>query len=69
MDSQWEFAVWHREPKPGVLWPLEGWKVYVYLWLVYDDTWQKLTQCHKAIILQLKTQKKNVNQVINFINK
>ena len=38
---------------------LDGWDgVYVYLWLVHGDIWQKLTQCCKEIILQLKTQKK-----------
>ena len=40
-----------------------GWEVgrrfyrvgtYVYLWLIYVDVWQKLTQYCKAIILQLK---------------
>ena len=23
-DSRWEFAVWHREPKSGALWPRRG---------------------------------------------
>ena len=27
---------------------------YVYLWLIYADVQQKLTQYYKAIILQLK---------------
>ena len=24
IDSQWEFAVWHREPKAGALWQPRG---------------------------------------------
>ena len=60
LDSQWEFAIWCRELKPG-LWPT--WGVgerfkregpYVYLWLVHIDVWQKPTQYCKAIILQFK---------------
>ena len=44
-----------------------GWKVgrkfkrektYVYLWLIHVDMWQKATQYGKAIILQLKINKK-----------
>ena len=37
---------------------VEGWLkregTYIYLWLVYVDTWQKQTQLDKAIILQFK---------------
>ena len=45
---------------------LEGWdgrkmgrkfrreRMYVYLWLIHLDIWQKLTQYCEAIILQLK---------------
>ena len=44
-----------------------GWEVggkakrketYIYLWLIHVDTWQKPTQYCKAIILQLKINKK-----------
>ena len=28
--------------------------IYVYLWLIHVDVWQKLTQYCKVIILQLK---------------
>ena len=28
--------------------------MYVYLWLIHVDVWQKPTQCGKAIILPLK---------------
>ena len=44
-----------------------GWEVggrfkregtYVYLWLVHGDVWQKPSQYCKAIILQLKINKK-----------
>ena len=29
-------------------------RIYMYLWLIPVDVWQKLTQYYKAIILQLK---------------
>ena len=38
----------------------EGFKkegIYVYLWLIHVDIWQKPTKFCKAIILQLKTKK------------
>ena len=31
--------------------------IYVYLWLIHADVWQKPTQYRKAIILQLKIDK------------
>ena len=31
--------------------------LYVYLWLIHVDIWQKPTKFCKAIILQLKTKK------------
>ena len=31
--------------------------IYVYLWLIHVDVWQKPTQHCKAIILQLKINK------------
>ena len=44
---------------------LEGWggvggeleETCVYLWLIHADVWQKPTQYHKAIVLQLKINK------------
>ena len=33
----------------------------VCLWLIHVDVWQKPTQHRKAIILQLKTEKKQTN--------
>ena len=43
---------------------------YVCLWLIHVDTWQKLTQYCKAIILQLKVNKikakKKKNPTLNF---
>ena len=33
---------------------LVGGDIYVYLWLIPVDVWQKPTQYYKAIILQLK---------------
>ena len=29
-------------------------EIYVYLWPIHVDVWQKRTQYYKAIILQLK---------------
>ena len=37
---------------------MEG--MYVYLWLIYIDVWEKTTKFCKAIILQLKKKKKNL---------
>ena len=69
IDSQWEFAARWRDLKAGAQWQPRGvgwggkWEVggrfkregiYVYLWLIHVDVWQKLTQYCKAIILQLK---------------
>ena len=62
MDSQREFAVWLRKLKQGLCNNLEGWdgegdgmeRIYVYLWLIHIDIWQKTTKLCKAIILQLK---------------
>ena len=51
IDSQWEFAVWLRELKPGLCNNLKGWDgewswgkvqregAYVYLWLIHFDVW------------------------------
>ena len=33
--------------------------IYIYLWLIHLDVWQKLTQYCEAIVLQLK---KNQNK-------
>ena len=56
-----QFPVWHREPKDSALWQFrevgESFKradSYVYLWLIHVDVWQKLSQCCKAVIFQLK---------------
>ena len=50
--------------KPGLSDNLEGWDgvegrfkregIYIYLWLIHVDVWQKPTQYCEAIILQLK---------------
>jgi len=34
---------------------------YVYLWLIHVDVWQKPTQYCKAVIPQLKINKKNIS--------
>ena len=53
--------------KPGLSDNLEGWDgvegrfkregIYIYLWLIHVDVWQKPTQYCEAIILQLKINK------------
>ena len=68
VDSQWEFAVWHREPKASALWqPRVGWggrreagsgrggHVYTYGWfmLMYSRKHHNI-----VIILQLKIKQK-----------
>ena len=61
IDNQWEFAVWLMKLKQGLCNNLEGWdgegdgmeRIYVYLWLIHIDIWQKTTKLCKAIILQL----------------
>ena len=68
--NQWKFAVWLGESKPGLCNNLEGLEavgggrevqeqgdVYIYLWPIHVDGWQKPTQYCKAIILQLKINK------------
>ena len=37
-------------------------ETYVYLWLIHVDIWQKPAQYCKAIILQLKMNKKQMNK-------
>ena len=66
LDSQGEFAVWLRKLKPGRCINLEGWDgegdgreaqkegIYVYLWLIHVEVWQKTTKFCKAVILPLK---------------
>ena len=63
MDGQREFAVWLRKPKQGLCINLEGREVggsfkkegiYVYLWLIHVEVWQKTAKFCKAIILQQK---------------
>ena len=63
-DSQQEFAVLLRKLKQGLCINLEGWDeerdgrevqregIYVYLWLIHVEVWQKTTKFCKAIILQ-----------------
>ena len=56
IGSQWEFAVWLRELKLGLWDNLDRWDgvgggrevqeggdIYVYLWLIHVDVWQKPT--------------------------
>ena len=65
IDGQREFAVWLRELKQGLCINLEGWDgegrgrfkregIYVHLWLIHVEVWQKTTKFCKAILLQLK---------------
>ena len=60
-------CIQHRELNPVLCDNLEGWDgveerlrregIYVYLWLIHVDVWQKPTQHCKATILQLKINK------------
>ena len=65
IDSQREFAVWLRKLEQGLCINLEGWDgegdgreiqkergIYIYLWLIHVEVWQKTTKFCKAIILQ-----------------
>ena len=64
IEGQLEFAVWLRKLKQGLCINLEGWNgaeggrevqrdgIYVYLWLIHVEVWQKATKFCKAIILQ-----------------
>ena len=66
IDSQQEFAVWLRKRKQVLCINLEGWdgegderevqreRIYVYLWLIHVEVWQKTAKFCKAIILQWK---------------
>ena len=61
IDSQWEFPVWLRKLKTEALYQTrrvewggslnrEG--IYVHLWLIHVEVWQKTAKFCKAIILQ-----------------
>ena len=63
IDSQQEFAVWLRTLEQWLCINLEGVGLgggfrrkgmYVCLWLIHVEVWQKTTKFCKAIILQLK---------------
>ena len=63
IDSQRELGVWLRKLKQGLCINLEGWDgretgwrfkregIYVYIWVIHVEVWQKTKFC-KAIILQ-----------------
>ena len=56
IDSKWKFAVWHRGLNQVLCDHLQGWgavgiHVYIHLWLIHIDRWQKTIQYCKAIIL------------------
>ena len=66
--------LYHLELKQGLCNNSEGWDgretwgrferegIYVYLWLIHADVWQKTTHFCKAIILQLKNKLINNNK-------
>ena len=67
IDSKWEFAVWLKEFKLGLCNNLERWggdggRRQVQeggdIWLIHVDVCQKPTQCYKAVIPQLKINKR-----------
>ena len=56
IDSKWKFAVSHRGLNQVLCDHLQGWgavgiHVYIHLWLIHIDGWQKTIQYCKAIIL------------------
>ena len=64
-DGQQKFAIWLRKLKQGLCINWEGWDgagdgkerfrregIYVYLWLIHVDVWQKTTKFYKAIVFQ-----------------
>ena len=62
-DSQWEFGVWHSEPKAGALWQSRGmgWEGQWFSWRntctpMADSCWcmAKSSQYYKVTIFQLK---------------
>ena len=67
--TEWLHFHFLRKLKQGLCINLEGWDgkgderefqergVYVYLWLIHVEIWQKTTKFCKAIILQLKINK------------
>ena len=77
-DSQWELAVWLWELKLSLCESLEGWDGVgggrelqeggdlCILWLIHVDVRQKPTQHCKAIILQLKINKKRIDGKMNY---
>ena len=64
IDSQQEFALWLGKLKQGLHINQEGWDgeemgrrlkregIYVYLWLIHVEVWQKTAKFCKAIMLQ-----------------
>ena len=64
IDSLWEFAVWLKKLRQGLCINLEGWDgeadarevqkegIYVYLWLIHVEVWQKTAKFCKETILQ-----------------
>ena len=66
INSQWEFAIYLRKLKQQLCITLEGWDgegdgnfkkegIYVYLWLIHVEVWQKTAKFSKTIILQQNT--------------
>ena len=72
IDSQREFAVWLRKLKQGLCINLEGWDgesfkregIYVFLWLIHVEVWQKTAKFCIAIICQLKKKKELLNRTL-----
>ena len=63
LNSQSEFAAYHRELKSVLCHNLVGWDAVGPgwgiqeggdIWVIHADEWQKPTQYYKAIILQLR---------------
>ena len=65
-DLRWSWCNNNRNREVGGRFKKDG--TYVYLWLIHVDVWQKSNQYCKAIILQLKIIKNNINKKHNKYN-
>ena len=66
IDSQREFSVWRRKLKQELCINLEGWMeqemggrfkregIYVYLWLIHAEVWQKTENSVKQLSFNKK---------------
>ena len=76
-DSQWEFSVWLRKLKQELCINLVGWDgegggrfkkegIYVYLWLIHVEVWQKQQNSVKQLSFNKKKFKKEFKMQVYF---